>query len=199
VGEFDPAIGQLTEYPVSSSTYEGVYQLALDRNGNLWFVELQGGSIGELVRSGDLSPISVTLPTSATVAASGGSVTIPIMFSEPKTAANQSRISLSISGISRTGALQNMTSSFSPSSVALAPGEEAGANLTLATSGLSPGAYDLTFTAQADQGLLHSVVLRLTVTGGGALWILPAVFVGVAGAAMGILALSMRIRKRKVG
>jgi streptogramin lyase len=177
VAEFNPADGQLTEYPASCcfSSFAAVYELALAGDGTPWFVEIQGNAIGELVPTTDSSPVSASLQTTASLPGAGGSVVIPIGFSEANNASGTTRLSLDVSGISGTGAPQNMTASFSPSSLAVAPGTEAVANLTLVTVNLPPGVYYLTLTANASpQNALFSVILRLTVTGGNSDWLLPA-------------------------
>jgi virginiamycin B lyase len=165
VAEFDPASGQLTEYSASccSSAYAGIYTLALAPDGTPWFVEVQGNAIGELVPTDNASSISVNLPAAATIPGSGGSITLPLRFSESSGPAD---LSLELSGISGTGAPANMTAAFSPSSVSLDAGDHASSNLTLATDGLKPGVYYLTLTANnASQDVLYSVILKLTVTG----------------------------------
>jgi len=165
VAEFDPASGELIEYSASccSSAYGGIYTLALAPNGTPWFVEVQGNAIGELVPTNNASSFSVSLPTAATIPGSGGSVTLPLQFSE---SSGPAVLSLELSGISGTGAPANMTAAFSPSSVSVDVGGHASSNLTLATDGLKPGVYYLTLTASnASQEVLYSVILRLTVTG----------------------------------
>jgi len=197
VAEFNPSMGQLTEYPASNSSYEAVYQLALDGSGDPWFVEIQGNAIGELVPTNDSAPISVTLPTSATEPGSGGSLTIPITFSDPHTASNPTSLSLDTSGISGTGILQNMTADYVPSTLSVGPGEEATSSLTLATKDLSPGVYYLTLTVNASpQGILYSVILRLTVTGNSWYWLIPAFLTGAGVVALVSLVLWRRRLRR---
>jgi streptogramin lyase len=177
VAEFNPADGQMTEYPASCcySSFAGTYELTLAGDGTPWFVEINGNAIGELVPTTDTSPVSVSLQTTATVPGADGSVVIPVKFGEANGASGTTHLSLDVSGISPTGAPKNLTASFSSSSLAIAPGTEAGTNLTLATHGLTPGVYYLTLTADASpQNVLFSVILRMTVTGGSSSWLLPA-------------------------
>ena len=195
VAEFNPVSGQLIEYPVSNSTYDGVYQLTLDRNGNPWFVEIQGNSIGELLPSSDQSPLTMTLPTTATEPGTGGMISVPIGISEPKTSTRTTELKFNVSGITTTGILENMTWHFAPDAVSIAPGASGETNLTLATRDLSPGTYYLTLTAGAEpQGVLYSVILKLTVTEGGSPWTLPAILVGGTGVAVISLLLLWRRR-----
>ena len=169
VAEFDPASGQLTEYEATccSSSYAGVYTLALAPDGTPWFVEIQGNAIGELIPTNGTSPTKVDLPTAASVAGSGGSVTIPLEFSSGS--ATPSTLSLGLSGITGTGAPSNMTAAFSPSIVSVAGANRTVSDLTLTTNHLKPGVYYLTLTANDEaDSVLYSTILKLTVTGGSA-------------------------------
>jgi streptogramin lyase len=181
VAEFDPASGQLTEYAASccSSSYSGVYNLALTKDGTPWFVEIQGNAIGELVPANDSSPIIVSLPTSGSMG-SHGTIAVPIYFSEMGSSGGTAHLSLNISGISNTGVLRNMTALFSPSSVDVGGGHRSLSNLTLSTNNLKPGVYYLTFTATAAaKNVLYSVIFRLTVTAASQNW-LPEALAGSA-------------------
>jgi streptogramin lyase len=183
VAELDPSSGELVEYPsCCSGAYAGIYTLALGPDGTPWFVEIQGNAIGELVPSADASPVTAALPTSGSVPGSGGTLVVPIVFTEPDSAASSVHLLLDVSGISASGALQNMTASFGGGSIDISPGQSSTSNLTLATNNLSPGVYYITLTASASpQGVLYSVILKVTVLGGNAAWLLP---VSIAAAAV---------------
>lgn len=199
IGEFDPSSDLLTEYPTSNSTYDGDYELTLDNSGNVWFVEIQGNAIGELVRTPDLSPISVTLQQAESLPGRGGSLNIPISFSEPASATEAASLTLGVSGVSSTGAVSGMTAGFSPGTLSLSPGENASTTLSITTQDLSPGEYYLTLTAKASpQGVLYSVVLKLTVTGTlPTSVIIAAVAASVAAVAIGGYAYRRRSGSRK--
>jgi len=175
VAEFNPSSGQLTEYPACCSpTYGGIYSLVL-ANGTPWFVEVQGNSIGEMNPSVDASPVTVNLPTSGAVPGLDGILVFPMTFSEAGSAASSTRLALDISGISSSGALENMTASFSNRTLVVQPGRSLDSDLTLSTENLASGTYYLTLTASSSPlDVLHSIILKLTVTGGGQTWLLPA-------------------------
>jgi virginiamycin B lyase len=182
VAEFNPSTGQLVEYPACcSGAYAGVYTLAIGPDGTPWFVETQGNAIGELVPSTDASPVTAILPTSGSMPSSGGTLAIPIAFTEPDSAKSSAHLLLDISGISASGALQNMTASFSAGSLDISPGQTSTSDLTLSTNNLTPGVYYLTLTASASsQGVLYSVILKVTVLGGNQAWLLPALIATTA-------------------
>lgn len=168
IAEFDPTTEQLTEYSTGCclSSYAGTYTLAVADDGTPWFVAIQGNAIGELVPNNDSSPIEVDLATSAARLGPHGTVTFPFSFSETESAASTSRLSLNVSGVSSTGALENMTAAFSSNTVDVAPGHTSVSNLTLSLDGLAPGEYYLTLTASSLPDVLYSVILKLAVTGG---------------------------------
>jgi streptogramin lyase len=181
IAEFNPATGQMTEYlvPCCSSSIAGVYSVALDGNGTLWFVEIQGDVVGEMSKVRDQSPLSISLPRTAVQLDSRGSASTPVTFSLPATAKNSTRLSIAASGVTSTGALENMSATSIPTSVEVAPGGSSSSNLTLALDGLSPGVYYLTLTASTSpRSVFYSVILKLTVTEGPPLplnIVLPAV------------------------
>lgn len=191
VAELQPSSGMMTEHPVPccASTIAGVYSVALDRNGSLWFVEINGNAIGEVVRTRAPYVLSLSVPQTSADLGDHGSLTLPLAFSQPPGEANSTRLALSISGVSATGAVQNMTATFSPATVDVVSGTAAGSNLTLALAGLNPGVYYLTMTAAASPlGQLYSVILKLTVTGG------PSTLVGlVLPATLGLTAAALLV------
>jgi virginiamycin B lyase len=181
VAEFDPASGALLEYSASccSSSYGGLYNLALAPDGTPWFVEVQGNAIGELVPSTNSSAITVTMPTAATINGAGNTIVLPLTFAG---SASPMNLSLGVSGVSGTGALSNLTARFSNSSVTVSAASRADSDLALSSANLKPGIYDLTITASdSDRSISYSVILRLTVTGGGTY---PYLLLGAVGGAV---------------
>ena len=169
IAEFVPSTGQMTEYPVPccASSIAGVYSVALDRGGRLWFVEINGNAIGEMVPSSDLPGLSLSLPVSSVQLGPQGAATIPVDFGLETGSRNSTSISLSVSGISASGALENATARFGDSTLTLAPGAQASTNLTLSLQGLSQGTYYISLDARASPGgVVYASILRLTVTGG---------------------------------
>lgn len=161
---FDPSAGVMTEYPVSCcrTTIAGVYSIALDRNGTLWFVEISGNSIGELVKTKTPFVLSASIDTSATIT-SDGTAQVPINFTGSP--GSLDALDFSASGVSSTGASRNLTATFAPANATVSASGTAGTTLTLKASGLSPGVYYLTVTAKAlPRDVLYSAVLKLTVT-----------------------------------
>ncbi|MDE1852953.1 MAG: hypothetical protein KGI38_04290 [Thaumarchaeota archaeon] len=188
IAEFQPSAGVLMEFPVPccSSTLAGVYSVALDRNGTLWFVEIQGDALGEVVRTDQERQFSLSLPETAFGIVDQGSLTLPLTYSEPSGQGNYTSLTLKLSGVSGTGALENMTGNFTPATLSLAPGGTETSNLTLSLSGLDPGVYYLTLTADSSpRGVLYSAILKLTVLAG---WSLPVGANIVAAAALTVTA-----------
>jgi streptogramin lyase len=168
VAQLSPATGQLTEFavPCCASTIAGVYSVALDSRGDLWFVEIQGNAIGEILRTSGSAGLSISLPGTYASLGADGSMTLPLSIGEAGDANGDNTLSLSLSGVSATGALENMTATFDPEQVNVTPGSHALSNLTLSLAGIRPGVYYLTLTATASGGVQYSAILRLTVTGG---------------------------------
>lgn len=169
IAAFVPSSGSMTEFPVPccTSSSAGVYSVALGPSGRLWFVEIAGNAIGEMVPRPSQHHLSLTLPRSSVSLDSGGSATIPIQFSYSSASGGSAAFALSVAGVSATGALQNMTAGFSSSDLNLTSGATASTNLTLSLQGISPGVYYLTLSAAATPGgAIHSVVLKLTVDSG---------------------------------
>jgi virginiamycin B lyase len=164
VAEFTPSSGTMTEYPVPccATAIAGVYSVALAPDGRLWFVEIGGDAIGEAVPAHDPLSLSLSVPASSYSLGTDGAVTIPLTFALGSPG-NRTDLALSLSGISATGAVQNMTARFSNPEVSLSPGGEARANLTLSLHGLNPGVYYLTLGATAPSGVIYSAILKLSV------------------------------------
>lgn len=165
--EFVPGSGAMTEYPVPccTSNIAGVYSVTLDSGGNLWFVEINGNAIGELVKSPPSSGLSLTLPETSFSLGQKGTVTVPLVYKESGAAANTTTLQLSLSGTSSSGALETMTGEFTHSRLEVPPGGRASTELTLQANGIKPGAYYVTLGASASDGTIYSVVLKLTVRG----------------------------------
>ncbi|MDG6909481.1 MAG: hypothetical protein JRN08_03845 [Nitrososphaerota archaeon] len=190
IAAFIPSSGVMTEYPVAccDTAIAGVYSVTLDRNGRLWFVEIGGDAIGEVVPIQSPTRLSLTLPDSYLTVGARGKVTVPLSFYQA--AGNSTTLSLSVSGVTITGQLRNMTAAFNSSAVTLAPGSRATSGLTLSLGGLNPGVYYLTLSATAQGGVIYSAILKLIVTPGAPfpVWIVVSVAAAsVAAAGLGLL------------
>ena len=164
---FSPSSGVMTEVPVPccASDIAGVYSVALDSHGNLWFVEINGNAIGEVTSRG--SPgLALNFPENSLAFGPYGNVTIPLVYSLARSAPNSTQLQLSVSGTSYTGALQNMSDSFTQAKLQLLPGRSASTALVLKADGISPGIYYLTLGATAQDGETYSTVLKVTVAEG---------------------------------
>jgi streptogramin lyase len=202
VAEFVPSTGQMTEYPLPccKSDIAGLYSVALDSTGKIWFVEINGDAIGELVKEPSPIQLGLGVAQSEFALTPQGSVTLPIQFSEASTARNSTGLTLSVSGISGTGGLENMSAAFGPAELSLTPGSQATANLTLQVGGLSPGIYYLTLSGTASPGgVVYSTILKLTVSGGGSEptgLLIPAAVAAAGGAGFGGWVLARRSHGR---
>ncbi|MDE1857910.1 MAG: hypothetical protein KGI26_02420 [Thaumarchaeota archaeon] len=189
VAEFLPSSGAMTEYPVPccKSAIAGVYSVALAPDGRLWFVEIGGNAIGEMSPAQGSSRLSLNVPASSYSLGTQGKITVPLKFAQE--GGNSTVLSLSVSGVTGTGSLQNMTADFGGSTLAVQPGGLAESNMTLTLDGLNPGSYYLTLGATTQAGVIYSAILKLTVASGGSsqLWLLislaavSAVVAGVGG------------------
>lgn len=201
---FDPATDLMVEYPVPccKTVVAGVYSVALDRNGTLWFVEIDGSAIGEMVKTTTPFELGLTLPATAATIGQDGSAQFPLSYSLASGEA-ATNLNFSVSGVTATGAGANLSATFSPSDLTVTSGAHSQAVLSLQTRGIKPGVYYLTLTASASpRGDLYSTILKLTVTGGAPF---PLAYVAVAvavltaaslGAAWG-LSRRQRVRRRK--
>lgn len=194
VAEFFPSTETMIEYPVPccKSIISGLYSLSLKPGGGVWFVEINGDAIGELVRNPAPLRLSLTLPSNRFTLGSHGSVAIPLDYAESGTSRNSTNLSFELSGTSATGALNESAGTFAPPQLSLSPGKSSASTLTLQTKGLGSGIYYITLSAtSSSDGLIYSTVLKLTVTGGGVLpsedLILLAVGIAVAAAGAGLL------------
>ena len=172
VAEFDPSTDSLTEYavPCCGSSIAGVYTLTLGKNGTIWFVEIQGNAIGELApifgRQQGGGTVDLQLGESQISMKATSSAIVPINVAYDAPGSNGTTVNLDISGMSSTGALQNLAASFNPSVFQISgSGNETGA-LDLSGSSLKPGVYDLTISARAyNDTVIYSRILKLVVVG----------------------------------
>ncbi|HKT21496.1 MAG TPA: hypothetical protein VJR06_02565, partial [Nitrososphaerales archaeon] len=163
IAELIPSAGVMTEYPVSccNSTIAGVYSVAMGPDGRLWFVEIGGGAIGEVVpRSGP--QLSLSLPQTAFRLGTSGSASVPLTFSQGR--GNSTTLSLSVSGVSMTGAPQNMTATFGSPKLTVTGGGQAQTDLNFSLQGMNPGVYYVNLGATTQEGVIYSAVLKLIVT-----------------------------------
>ena len=130
--------------------------------------------------------MALSLPGAALSVGPGGKVSIPLEFSQASD--NTTRLSLSLSGISATGALQNLTATFGNSTLLLAPGGHADTDLSLSLQGLNPGVYYLTLGATTGAGVVYSAIVKLSVTSATAFPLWTAIPVAVGGVAIAIVA-----------
>ena len=199
IAEFVPSAGAMTEYPVPccASAIAGVYSIALAPDGAVWFVEIGGDAIGEVAPSQSQSQLELALPQSAFSLGRDGAATIPLNFTNRSE--NGTSLSLSVSGISLTGALQNATANFGSPKLSVAAGGSVQTDLDLSLRGLDSGVYYLTLSATAPGGVIYSAVLKLTVTAGTStpfFYLVPAVAGAAVGAGAGGLYFARRSRAR---
>jgi virginiamycin B lyase len=170
VAEFDPVSGTMTEYPVPccGKGLAGVLYLTLGPSGVVWFTEFFGNAIGELSPTTGVAPAAPLLsPGSIEMGSSASSmVTIGVQWGTGSQKADQ-QFGFQASGVSQTGALQNLTARFVPTTLTLGAGSNGTASLSLSTSGLKAGAYYITVGAvSSSTGVISSSFLALTVTQG---------------------------------
>ncbi|MDG6902074.1 MAG: SMP-30/gluconolactonase/LRE family protein [Nitrososphaerota archaeon] len=197
VAEFLPSSGVMTEYPVPCCTtgIAGVYSVTLAPDGRLWFVEIGGDAIGEMVPAANPLSLSLKLPSTTLTMGAGQRLTVPLSYAQK--GMNATPLSLSVSGITIEGTLQNMTATFSAPMIALPPEGSSVSNLTLSLAGLSPGVYYLTLGATAQDGVIYSAILELTVEPGGTYPILLySLVVACSIAAAGAVGLTLVRRSR---
>jgi streptogramin lyase len=163
IAELIPSAGVMTEYPVPccNSTIAGVYSVALGPDGRLWFVEIGGDAIGEVVPRSQLG-LALSLPQTTFHLGTSGAASVPLAFTQ--SSASATTLSLSVSGVSMTGAPQNMTAAFDSSRLVLPPGGGAHADLNFTIQGLRPGVYYLSLGATTQAGVIYSAILVLSVT-----------------------------------
>jgi streptogramin lyase len=169
VAQFNPSTQTMVEYPLTccGSNIAGLYAVTLNPAGGVWFVEINGNAIGDLVRVASPLQLSLTLPQTAFSVGTLGSLSIPLRYSEGASSLNATTLALGLSGISATGELANMTGAFGNSTLSLSPGTTASTDLSLNLQGVRPGIYDITLGASAAPGgVVYSVVLVLKVSGG---------------------------------
>ena len=202
IAQFTPSTQTMVEYPLSccNSNIAGLYALSLNPAGGVWFVEINGDAIGELVEVASPLQLGLSLPQTAFSAGVHGSVAVPLRYSEGGGSQNSTTLTLGLGGVSATGELVNMTAAFGNSTITLSPGTTASTDLHLNLLGIRPGVYDITLGATAAPGgVTYSVVLVLKVSGEALfstdLLILLAAGMALASAAGGWV-LSRRYRPR---
>jgi streptogramin lyase len=168
IAEFDPLTGSMVEYPVPCCQAEiaGVLYLALGTNGTVWFTENFGNAIGELSPRGTTVPIAIILQPDSVTLGTSGTATVSLAVS--RLGEGTGSISFEADGISRNGALANLSATFDPGT--LAPGTGGTETLSLRSSGLSPGIYYVTIGGASSTGLISSAILVVTVNQGFQYW-----------------------------
>lgn len=169
IAAFFPSTESMVEYPVPccKANIAGVYSVSLNPQGGVWFVEINGDAIGELVKSADPLRLGLSLQPTEFTLGPHASVSIPLEYTESPGSHNSTDLTLGLSGITATGALNGTTGTFSQSKLSLSPGGSATSTLALQTDGLAPGVYYITLSATASStGAIFSTVLKLTVKGG---------------------------------
>lgn len=198
IAEFNPANRQLVEYPVPccQGTIAGVYSVALDQKGNLWFVEIVGDAIGELAPVSNPPGLSLTMEGTHFSTDSHGSLTIPLTF-ESSSGAPAQTLSLDVSGFSGNGSLVgNATVRMIPASLSVGPGQVANSTLSLSLRSVNPGSYYLTLTAASSPiNVEYSVVVGLNVVGTAGF---PILYVAAAAAALSVAAAFIALRAARV-
>lgn len=169
IAEFDPTTESMTEYPVPccESEIAGTLYLTMGGNGTVWFTEYFGDAIGELSPVAESTPFVVNLSPSEVTLGSSGSATVSLSIS-PGTGvpAGPGVLNLGAEGVTRNGALQNLTATFQPDTLTVGS-STASATLDLKASGLRPGVYYLTVGARsADTGVISSSFVEVTVPQG---------------------------------
>jgi virginiamycin B lyase len=169
VAEFVPASGSMIEYavPCCGKGLAGVLYLTLGRNGTVWFTEFFGNAIGELSSKVGAPPAATLSPGSVSMGASStANVSVSVSLKAGGPGASQ-EFTFRASGVTQSGAPQNLTAHFSPSALTVGPGSNATAVLSLSAAGLRPGVYYLTVGAMSTStGVISSRFLVLTVTQG---------------------------------
>jgi streptogramin lyase len=193
IAEFDPATGSMEEYPVPccKAGIAGTLYLTTGTNGTVWFTENFGNAIGELSPMGVAAPFDVSLqPGTVTLSASG---TAAVSLTVSGTGGGIGTLNFGAEGVSRDGALANLTATFDPGT--LTPGGTVEtATLSLTSSGLAPGVYYITVGGTSSStGLISSAVLVVTVSQGFQSWWAVATVVILLAVAV-LVAVARRVR-----
>jgi len=196
IAEFDPATGSMEEYPVPCCGAEiaGALYLATGTNGTVWFTENSGNAIGELIPMGTTVPFDITLQPAAVTLGTSGTATVSLAASW--TGGGMGTLSFEAEGVSRDGALANLTATFDPGTVTPS-GPGGTATLSLTSSGLASGTYYITVGGTSSStGLISSAVLAVTVSQGFLYWWAAAAVV-IALVIVGMAAIGLRDRPRR--
>ncbi|MHB8567981.1 MAG: Vgb family protein [Nitrososphaerales archaeon] len=168
IAEFNPVTERLIEYPIPccGSGIAGALYLAIAPSGSVWFTEFFGNSIGELIPSSAVQPISLAFADGNPIynITSNENQTVPLFVSFNDSQAKNATVGFDTSGISYTGKLENLTATFDPSSVTLSNGMTKSLNLILQSKGLRGGTDYITVSAKnlADN-VTYSIILKLNV------------------------------------
>lgn len=207
VAEYSPSTRTLTEYAVpccSDVQYAapgaGIYWLALGKGGVVWFVEIYGNRIGELIPNNSTQTVLTHVGDSSVslLANQRSSVTLPVKI-EYSGVAN-SELKLAIAGTSHNGTLVGARAVFAPESFNISGSGTVSSNLTLVNQALKPGIYDLTVSANlTNSNVIYSTIFEVNVTRSQfPTLIVYAAIVGVVASATIIAVVSRRrVRRRR--
>ena len=170
IAEFDTSTESMVEYPVPccGKGIAGALYLTLGLNGNVWFTELFGNSIAELSPEPGAPPASTSLDPGSVEVGSTGSATVSVRVSWGASGRGPNQnFSFQASGVTATGALQNISADFSPAMTSTGTNTTESTTMSISTAGLNPGVYDITIGAQSSaSGIVSSTFLVLTVPAG---------------------------------
>ncbi|GEM_PF-851782 len=160
IAVFSPSNMTLLELdiPCCKTDIAGAYTGALDPQGNFWFVETNGGAIGEVVAHSNGTALYASLPQTYVNIRAGNSLTLPIAYK--LNSAASMNLTFDVSGITPNGKLENLTASFTPSVLSLSEGVNATVMLKLSDLDLRPGRYFLTVSAYSS-GAIYSFILSI--------------------------------------
>jgi streptogramin lyase len=146
------------EIPCCKTDIAGAYTGALDQQGNFWFVETNGGAIGEVVMHSNSTALYASLPQTYLNIRAGNSLTLPIVYKLSSGA--PMNLTFDVSGITPDGKLENLTAAFTPSVLSLSEGANETVMLKLTDFGLMQGRYFLTVSAYSP-GAIYSFILGI--------------------------------------
>jgi streptogramin lyase len=164
IAEFNPRSGSLTEYdiPCCKSGIAGTLFLTLGGNNTIWFSEYLGDAIGELIPTTQSGYVQVSSGSSPLTINSNSLANLSVLLVGVN--APSSNYTLGVSGISPSGDLSNTTLAAIPPVVDLSGNENASIALTLRTTNLKSGDYELTISAIGDN-VTYSTIVALAVKG----------------------------------
>lgn len=210
IAEFNPGTRSLTEYAVPccssvpySSPGAGIYWLTLGNGGSIWFVEIYGNRIGEIVPTNGSQGVNLNTNNAVLSANLGqhSSINLPLQI-EYAGLSNRTEMKLAIAGTSANGTLVGVRAQFNPVSFNVSNSGMVSSNLTLDTQSLKPGIYDLTISANLTSGnVIYSAVVELKITSlQFPTLILDATIIGIVASAAVVVIMNRRqTRKRRRG